>query len=423
MGLLRLAAIGAVDDGKSTLIGRLLHDSAQLPEDQLEAIRRMAEARGQRGLDLSLATDGLREERERGITIDVAYRYARSGPRKVVIADCPGHFEYTKNMATGASTADAALVLVDATRGLRQQTRRHLAIAALFGIEHFVLAVNKMDLLDWDGEAFSRLSDEVSALLQRLAARQMAVVPVSALHGDNVVSRGGAAWYSGPTVADALARVPVGTWAASPGGRARLPVQLVLEGEDGPAYGGMLAGGSLRRGDRVVVLPRGVTSLIAHLETLDGARDEAHPAQSVTVRLAQAMDLARGDVIAHASHPPQVLAEAQVTICWFAPQALRAGARLLMKQATSRTAVLVSGVDSCLDLNRVELVAADQIAANGIGIAQLQLDRPAVADPYRHNRMTGAFVLVQPDSQRTVAAGMFGLPAIADRAGVNPFQS
>ncbi|MGH7609858.1 MAG: sulfate adenylyltransferase subunit 1, partial [Candidatus Dormibacteria bacterium] len=414
VGLLRLAAVGAVDDGKSTLIGRLLHDTQQLPDDQLAAIRRASRARSDGGLDLSLATDGLRAERERGITIDVAYRYAASGGRKLVIADCPGHFEYTQNMATGASTADAAVVLVDVSTGLRRQTRRHLAIAALFGISYFVVAVNKMDLVGWDRNRFRAVEEDIHDLLGRLGPVQVVAVPVSALQGANVVGRSREAdWYRGPTVLEALEQAPAASWAGSRSGGARLPVQLVIQGEHGPAYAGMLAGGSLRPGDEVVVLPQGARSRVAWIETLAGERGEAHPPHSITVRLAHALEIGRGDVIADAADPPQVLERALVTLCWFAPTPLAAGAELGMKQATRLTGARVSAVESRLDLDRVELREADRLSPNGIGLARLALDRPAVADPYTRNRMTGAFVLVEPASGRTVAAGMFGRPAIA----------
>ncbi len=304
MDLLRFASIGSVDDGKSTLIGRLLFDTRQLFDDQVEAVAAASAKRGIGEVDLSFVTDGLRAEREQGITIDVAYRYAATPKRKFVIADCPGHVQYTRNMATGASTADLALVVVDASSGLREQTRRHACIAALHGVDQFVVCANKMDLVGWDEAAYRQVADEMTALADQLGVRSCTVIPASALHGDYVVEPSGAApWYDGPTVLAALEAAPAGGWAAAYdsqlGAGGRLPVQWVLRHKGGGrSYAGMVSGAPLRPGDRVVVLPEGRTTTITTIETYDGPLDEAPVGLSVAVHLADDLDVSRGDLVA-----------------------------------------------------------------------------------------------------------------------------
>src|ERR1700728_1529411 len=301
--ILRFAAIGSVDDGKSTLIGRLLFDTQQLFDDQLEAVSVASRRRGIAEMDLSLVTDGLRAEREQGITIDVAYRYAATPTRKYIIADCPGHVQYTANMATGASTADLALVVVDVTSGLREQTRRHTCITALLGVDQLIVVANKMDLVDWNRDAYENVAAQMQALARRLSIESCTVVPISALHGDNVVERSSAApWYRGPTVLEALESAPAGGWASVHGTHvgtgARLPVQWVLRHHAGRSYAGIVGGGALRPGDEVVVLPGGQRTTVRAVTTYDGVLNEAPVGVSVSVELDDDIDVSRGDLIA-----------------------------------------------------------------------------------------------------------------------------
>jgi len=418
MDLLRFAAIGSVDDGKSTLIGRLLHDTKQLFDDQIEAVEAASRRRGVEGMDLSFVTDGLRAEREQGITIDVAYRYAATPTRKFVIADCPGHVQYTRNMATGASTADLALVVVDAPKGLREQTRRHVCIAALLGVRHLIVAANKMDLIDWDESTYQRVVAEMTVLAERLGVESCTVIPVSALNGDNVAVRSDAApWYDGPTILDALEQAPAGEWAGAHGDRrgsgARLPVQWVLrQPGGGRTYAGMTNGGPLHPGDPVVVLPSGQRSAVTAVETLDGPLSEAAVGLSVSVQLADDVDVSRGDLLASADDHPEVVTELVATICWFDPRPLVAGARYRIKHTTRVTPARILSVDGRLDVNRLELLPADSLAENDIGTVTLAVATPLAVDPYRRNRITGSFVIIDPTTNGTVAAGMVGPPEL-----------
>ena len=419
MDLLRFAAVGSVDDGKSTLIGRLLFDTSQLFEDQLEAVAQASRRRGVGEVDLSFVTDGLRAEREQGITIDVAYRYAATPRRKFVIADCPGHVQYTSNMATGASTADLALVVVDATAGLREQTRRHACIAALLGVDQFVVVANKMDLVDWDRGAYEKVVDEVDALAGRLGVTSWTVIPISALKGDNVVERSDAApWYDGPTVLGALEAAPAGGWAAVHGEHrgtgSRLPVQWVVRlPGGGRTYAGMVNGGPLRPGDEVVVLPGGQRSTVAEVATYDGPLAEAAIGLSVTVRLADDLDVSRGDLLAAADEPPTVTSSLVATVCWFGDQPLTAGQRLRVKHTTRVTPARVTAVQARLDVNALALEPAERLEDNDIGVVELTTATPLAVDPYRSNRITGSFVLVDEVTNATVAAGMVGPPELA----------
>ncbi|HEX3461486.1 MAG TPA: GTP-binding protein [Acidimicrobiales bacterium] len=418
MDLLRFAAIGSVDDGKSTLIGRLLHDTKQLFDDQIEAVEAASRRRGVEGIDLSFVTDGLRAEREQGITIDVAYRYAATPTRKFVIADCPGHVQYTRNMATGASTADLALVVVDAPKGLREQTRRHVCIAALLGVRHLIVAANKMDLIDWDESVYQRVVDEMAVLAERLGVESCTVIPVSALKGDNVAARSDAApWYNGPTILDALEQAPAGEWAGAHGDRrgagARLPVQWVLrQPGGGRTYAGMINGGPLRPGDEVAVLPGGQRSTVTGVETLDGPLAEAAVGLSVSVQLADDVDVSRGDLLAAADDLPEVVTQLVATVCWFDPRPLVAGAQYRIKHTTRVTPARIVSVDGRLDVNRLELLPAESLDENDIGTVTLAFATPLAVDPYRRNRITGSFVVIDPTTNGTVAAGMVGPPAL-----------
>jgi sulfate adenylyltransferase subunit 1 len=408
--LLRVAAIGSVDDGKSTLIGRLLHDTKQLFDDQVAALAEASRRRGLETLDLSLVTDGLRAEREQGITIDVAYRYASTPTQKLIIADCPGHVQYTRNMATGASTADAALVLVDVTRGLREQTRRHCTIAAQFAVRHWVVAVNKMDLVDWDPAAYQAVAEQIEALAARLGCDPPRCIPVSARTGANVVEPAPeVTWWPGPTILEALEQLPSGEH-AEPRGAAiggRLPVQWVLRHPGGGrSYAGMVVGGPLHVGDRVVVLPSGHSSRIREIRTHDGALSVARPRRSVTVELTDEVDVARGDCLALAEDPPQVVRSLDATICWFADAPAQVGGRYLLKHTTRLVRAQISALGGRLDLDTGDLGPASQLDVNDLGELTLQLAAPLAVDPYERVRATGSFILVDEATQVPVAAGM-----------------
>ncbi len=419
MDLLRFAAVGSVDDGKSTLIGRLLHDTKQLFDDQLEAVKTASRRRGVDGVDLSFVTDGLRAEREQGITIDVAYRYAATPTRKFVIADCPGHVQYTRNMATGASTADLALVVVDASKGLREQTRRHVCIAALLGVRQLIVAANKMDEVAWDEAAYGRVVTDMALLSERLGVESCTVVPVSALYGDNVADRSDAApWYEGPTILEALEQAPAGAWAgvhgAHHGSGARLPVQWVLrQPGGGRSYAGMVNGGPIRPGDEVVVLPGGHRTTVTDVETLDGSLDEASVGLSVSVHLADDVDISRGDLLAAADEPPEVVSEIEATVCWFDRRPLAVGSQFRLKHTTRVTPARVVSVTGRLDVNDLEISPTESLGENDIGTVVLATASPLAADPYQRNRITGSFVLIDPATNGTVAAGMIGLPDVS----------
>ncbi|MHB8593012.1 MAG: sulfate adenylyltransferase subunit 1 [Acidimicrobiales bacterium] len=411
--LLRFAAVGSVDDGKSTLIGRLLHDTKQLFDDQIEALSSASRRRGIDGVDLSYVTDGLRAEREQGITIDVAYRYAATPRRKFIIADCPGHVQYTRNMATGASTADLVVVVVDATAGLREQTRRHCCIAALLGVRHMVVAANKM--AGWDEAAFRAVEADMGTLARRLGMRSVVVIPVSALHGDNVVEDSPRApWYSGPSVLAALEEAPAGAWALESDGAARLPVQWVVRHPGGGrSYGGMVTGGTLHVGEEVVVLPGGARSRIASMGTFDGPLDEASSSLSVTVQLEDDLDVSRGDMLAPVAGAPEPQREFTATLCWFTSHPVEAGQRFRVKHTTRTTAAQVLSVDGRLDISTLELEAVHALDDNDIGVVRLAVATPLAVDSYQRNRVTGSFVVIDDATNATVAAGMVGVPVLA----------
>ena len=392
------------------------------------AIETASERRGLGEVDLSFVTDGLRAEREQGITIDVAYRYAATPHRKFVIADCPGHVQYTSNMATGASTADLALVLVDATAGLREQSRRHVCIAALLGVDQLVVCANKMDLVEWDRSAYQRITDEMDALARRLGISSCIVIPISALHGDNVVQRSDAApWYDGPTVLDALESAQAGGWAAQHahhgdqgtdrtlGNGARLPVQWVLRQPGGGRnYAGMVNGGPFRVGDAVVVLPQGASTSIRAIETADGPLQRAEVGLSVSLRLADHLDVSRGDLIAAAEGAPEVTDSFEATVCWFQDQPLRVGDRLKLKHTTRVTPAMVESIGGTFDVNELTLTDTSELKENEIGVVTLRTATPLAVDPYEADRITGSFVLIDERSFATIAAGMVGPPRLHD---------
>jgi len=410
--LLRLATAGSVDDGKSTLIGRLLLDAKAVLSDQLEHVEQASRRKGATEPDLALFTDGLRAEREQGITIDVAYRYFATTRRRFVLADTPGHVQYTRNMITGASTADVAIVLVDARHGVVEQTRRHASIASLLRVPHLVVAVNKMDLVDWSEDVFDHIVRDFWGFRNRLpGVADVRFLPLSALHGDNVVSRSDAApWYAGPPLLEHLETVELSAeHAGVPDRPLRFPVQLVLrdQGSDFRGYAGQIAGGSLQPGDAVVVLPAGTPATVASVETVDGPLDDAPAPLSVTVRLEEDVDVARGDLLATPAAAPVVTRELEADVCWMADAPLRPGARLLLKHTTSTVRAIVDGVHARLDVETLaEVAAPDGLHLNDLGHIRVRTSRPLAVDPYAENRTTGAFVLIDEGTNDTVAAAM-----------------
>jgi sulfate adenylyltransferase large subunit len=406
--LLRLATIGSVDDGKSTLIGRLLVDTRQLFDDQLDAVVAASAKRGVGDLDLSFVTDGLRAEREQGITIDVAYRYATTPRRKFVIADCPGHVQYTRNMATGASTADLALVVLDATAGLKEQTRRHLCIAALLGVRNVIVAANKMDLADWDRAPYDAVCEDVLKLGKRLGFDEPLVVPVSALNGDNVVEPSAIAnWYEGPSVLEALESARAGSWSSSNSG-ARLPIQWVLrQSGGGRTYAGMVNGAALSVGDEVTLMPQGITTTVRAVTGAGGPMSSAAPGLSIDVDIPVDTDAGRGDMLV--SDPaPSVTREIAATVCWFGDEALIPGQRLRLKHTTRSTPARIKGIDGVINIESLTVNSTHEVDFNEIGLIHIETSDPLVVDDYRDNRVTGSFVLIDERNNATVAAGMVG---------------
>jgi bifunctional enzyme CysN/CysC len=394
--LLRIATAGSVDDGKSTLIGRLLYDARALMADE------MARA----DVDLAHLIDGLRAEREQGITIDVAYRFFATPLRSFIIADTPGHVRYTRNMVTGASTADAALVLVDARAGIVEQSRRHAYLASLLGIRHLVACVNKMDLVDWDEGRFREIEAGFVAMAERLGVPDTRVIPVSALHGDNVVDPSPKTpWFTEPTLLSQLERLEVS--ADEQPQESRFPVQLTVRAPDYRGYAGRVAGGVLRQGDEVVVLPRGEYSRIARIETPDGVVESTRPPMSVTVLLEHDVDVGRGDMLCGAASPPPVARHLEATVCWMAERPLKAGTRYELKHTTRHVRATIEEIRSRVDMETLGDVARpDELALNDIGRVRLRTSAPVIADPYSRNRTTGAFILVDESTHDTVAAGM-----------------
>jgi len=411
MDLLRFATAGSVDDGKSTLIGRLLFDTKTIFEDQLEHVERASRARGDEYTDLALLTDGLRAEREQGITIDVAYRYFATPRRKFIIADTPGHVQYTRNMVTGASTADLSIVLVDARKGLVEQSRRHAFLVSLLRVPHLVVAVNKMDLVGWDRDVYERIHAEFTAFAARLEISDVVVIPISALHGDNVVERSPASsWYEGPSLLHHLENVHV----ASDRNLidVRFPVQYVIRPQsarhaDYRGYAGQVAGGVLKPGDEVTVLPSGFSTRIAAVDGATGPVDEAYAPMSVTVRLADDLDVSRGDMICRPHNAPVVTQDLDAMVCWMAHAPLRPGAKLAIKHTTRSARALVKHLRYRLDVNTLHRdEVTGQLGLNDIGRVRLRTTQPLFVDDYRRNRITGGFILIDETTNVTVAAGM-----------------
>ncbi|GAB4046535.1 sulfate adenylyltransferase subunit 1 [Catellatospora paridis] len=409
--LLRFATAGSVDDGKSTLIGRLLYDTKSLFEDQLEAVEAVSAARGDEYTNLALLTDGLRAEREQGITIDVAYRYFATPRRKFIIADTPGHIQYTRNMVTGASTADLALVLVDARKGIVEQSRRHAFLCSLLRVPHLVLCVNKMDLVDFDQAVYDRIVDEFTSFAAKLDITDLAIIPISALNGDNIATRSAnMPWYEGPSLLHHLEHVHI----ASDRNLVdvRFPVQYVIRPQsttvtDYRGYAGQVASGILKPGDEVMVLPSGMTTKIAGIDTADGPVAEAFPPMSVTVRLEDELDVSRGDMICRPHNAPTPAQDIEALVCWMDDKPLTVGAKYTVKHTTRTARAIVKGLQYRLDVNTLHRDdTAAQLGLNDIGRIRLRTTVPLMADEYRRNRTTGGFIIIDEATNRTVAAGM-----------------
>ncbi|MGK5111096.1 MULTISPECIES: sulfate adenylyltransferase subunit 1 [unclassified Geodermatophilus] len=406
--ILRIATAGSVDDGKSTLIGRLLYDSKAIFEDQYEAV-----ARASKGdfVDLALLTDGLRAEREQGITIDVAYRYFSTPRRTFILADTPGHVQYTRNMVTGASTADLAIVLVDARKGMLEQSRRHAFLASLLRVPHLVVAVNKMDLVDWSESVFDAIADEFSAFAAKLSVPDLTVVPISALHGDNVVKHSpNTPWYEGPTLLHHLEHVHVASDRNLTD--VRFPVQYVIRPQsdayhDYRGYAGTVASGVLKPGDEVQVLPSGLTTTIAAIDGPRGPLDEAFAPMAVTVRLTDDLDISRGDLICRPENSPHVTQDLDALVCWMAEEPLRPRQRIAVKHTTRSVRAMVKELAYRLDVNSLHRDReATELGLNDIGRVRLRTTQPLFVDDYVRNRVTGRFILVDEATNATVGAGM-----------------
>jgi sulfate adenylyltransferase subunit 1 len=412
MDLLRFTTAGSVDDGKSTLIGRLLHDSKSIFEDQLEAVEASSRRRGDENVNLALLTDGLKAEREQGITIDVAYRYFATPKRKFIISDTPGHIQYTRNMVTGASTANLAIILIDARKGVIEQSKRHSFIANLLRIQHVVLAINKMDLVDYSQEVYDGIVSDYQEFASRLDnIVEITPIPISALNGDNVVEpSANMNWYQGPSLLYHLEHVYVG--GEENHVDARFPVQWVIRPQsdqwhDFRGYAGRVTGGVFKPGDDVVVLPSGFQTRIKEIHTADGPLEEAFAPQSVTMTLRDEIDISRGDMIVKGNNPPHVEQDLEAMICWFSNKPMDHRAKFILRQTTREMQAVVKEVRYQVDINTLhKLEGIDGFAMNDIGRIRLRTASPVIHDGYRRNRHTGSFILIDPGSNETVAAGM-----------------
>ncbi|MFC7374790.1 sulfate adenylyltransferase subunit 1 [Brachybacterium sp. GCM10030267] len=415
--LLRLATAGSVDDGKSTLIGRLLHDTKSVLADQLAAVEAASRQRGWKGelADLALLTDGLRAEREQGITIDVAYRYFATAGRSYVLADTPGHVQYTRNTVTGASTADVVVVLVDARKAVVEQTRRHLAVAALLRVPHVIVALNKIDLVDDPQRVYEEVTTQLGLVSEALALRDLQVVPLSALHGDNVVQRSERTpWYEGHTLLELLETLPPGR--ALQDGAFRMPVQLVIRPQHGArdeahveyrGYAGLITSGAVEVGDEIVVADSGRRTTVAGIDRADQPVQRAEAGLSVTLRLSDDLDVSRGDLIA-AGDPPTPAEQASAVLCWLSESPLRAGARVLVKHGTRTVQARVVGIHERLDIMSLEKVPAETAELNDLVLVDLAFAQPLPLESYRSSRDGGSFIVIDPQDATTLAAGMAG---------------
>jgi sulfate adenylyltransferase subunit 1 len=409
-GLLRFLTCGSVDDGKSTLIGRLLYDSKAILADTLSAITRTSLRRGMEAVDLSLLTDGLQAEREQGITIDVAYRYFTSGRRKYIVADAPGHEQYTRNMVTAASTASLAIILIDARKGVLTQTRRHSYIAHLVGIPHIVVAINKMDLVDHSEARYAEIKADYLAFARQLDINDVRFIPISALNGDMIVDRGERMnWYDGPTLFDILETAP-GAHCESDE-RLRFPVQYVCrpqteEYHDFRGYMGRIESGEVAVGDAVTVLPAGHTTRVKAIQILDQALPRAMAEQSVTILLEDEIDISRGDMIVKATEAPRVVKQFEAMVCWLSETSLDVNRKYLLRHTTREAKMMIAGIAYRLDINTLEQQASNQLVTNDIARVSFKLAQPVCADSYSENRATGAFIVIDESTNNTVAAGM-----------------
>jgi sulfate adenylyltransferase subunit 1 len=404
--LLRFTTAGSVDDGKSTLIGRLLHDTKTVFEDQLAAVKKSRINRSTGAVDFSLLTDGLRAEREQGITIDVAYRYFETPRRKFIIADTPGHEQYTRNMATGASTANLAVILIDSTKGVLAQTRRHTYIASLLGIPNVLVAINKMDLVGYSEEVFLRLRKDFDALAKQLAVPHVVAIPISALAGDNVVERGSnMPWYHGPTFLEHLETVPLRLETLSDA--VRFPVQYVIRPDQNfRGFAGQMASGVIRPGDEVESLPSGRKSRVRRIATFDGDAPEAFPPMSVTLTLEDEIDLSRGDMLVSTALPPRVSRHFDAMLVWFNPDPAELGKTYLLKHTSRTVRGKATKIHYRVDVNSLEQQAVSTLQMNDIAYVEFETVSPLFFDPYTQNRITGSFILIDPISNATLAAGM-----------------
>jgi len=413
--ILRFNTCGSVDDGKSTLIGRLLYDSKSLMEDQVEALERSADITGGGQINLANLTDGLRAEREQGITIDVAYRYFATPKRKFIVADTPGHVQYTRNMVTGASTANLSIVLVDARQGVIEQTRRHTFIAAMLGIPHLVIAINKMDLVNWSEDRYEEIREEIEGFLPKLDFfRDVKFIPISALNGDNVVDRSpNAPWYPGPTLLAHLETVHIASdWNLN---TFRFPVQWVNRPNnptdqslhDFRGLSGQIAAGIIRKGQEVVALPGGFRTTVKEIWTYDGPLEEAFCPQSVTLCLEQDIDISRGDVLVGTEQLPGMGTELQARVCWMNPKPLQAGRKYLLKHGAQTVQAVVPLIEGRYNMNTFDIEGTPaELKMNDIGVIRVKSAKPIVYDGYAANRLTGSFILIEPGTNLTVAAGM-----------------
>jgi sulfate adenylyltransferase subunit 1 len=409
--LLRFTTAGSVDDGKSTLIGRLLYDSKSIFEDQYELIREVSERRGEEGVNLALLTDGLKSEREQGITIDVAYRYFATPKRKFIIADTPGHIQYTRNMVTGASTANVALVLIDARQGVVEQTRRHAIIASLLQIPHLVICINKMDLVEYNEKVYEEIKEDFEGFASKLDVVDVHFIPISALNGDNVVNRStNMPWYEGSTLMYYLENVHIGSDHNLID--TRFPIQYVVrpysdEFHDYRGYAGRVAGGVMKKGDEVMLLPSGFTTKIAKIDTYNGELEEAFPPMSVTVHIEDDYDLSRGDMIVRVNNTPEVTQDLDVMVCWFSERPLQLNGKYTIMHTTQEARCVIKDIRYKLDINSLHRNLEDRtIGMNDIARIVLRTTKPLFVDKYHRNRITGSIILIDEATNNTVGAGM-----------------
>ena len=411
MELMRFTTAGSVDDGKSTLIGRLLYDSKAIFEDQMEQLEMASELRGEEHINLALLTDGLRAEREQGITIDVAYRYFATPRRKFIIADTPGHVQYTRNMVTGASTANLAIILVDARNGVLEQTIRHSYIASLLGIPHILICVNKMDLVDYSEDVFKEIKDQFIPFKETLNIEDVRFIPISALNGDNVVDNSGNMdWYSGPTLLEMLETIDIRSDADFV--NRRFPVQYVVRPQredfhDYRGYAGRIAGGVWKPGDKVSVLPGGIETTLEAIDTMNGELDVAFPPQSVSFRLADDIDISRGDMIVPVDEKPKIGQEIDVMVCWLNEKPMVSGGKYVIRHTTSELRGIIKEVDYKVNINNLEKHPDDKsVGSNEIAKIRIRTSKPIFYDSYKDNHITGSIIIIDEGSNNTVGAGM-----------------